>query len=145
MTSFMYRERPRSNLLIQFAKKCRLLGPFPIFNVGEGPSCNLHETDSYIHNCLLRQTTSCSIFFGGFPLHSFIYYSVDFISQNYSWNGKLKVNWLNDMSTMLIFAFLQWFRASSLWYPLHLWFQAYDVKLADWYLNDVTSLSCPSL
>ena len=71
-------------------------------------------------------------------LHSFIYYSVDFISQNYSWNGKLKVNWLNDMLTMLIFFFfLQWFKARSLWHPLRLWFQAY-MKLSARCLNDVT-------
>ena len=113
VTSFKYRERPSSNLLIhvcmntlkKYALVCRnsmytrypnisgftlWISPKKILFVNEGyPNVkfltsslqvwlasrdsllhyNLHETGSYVRNCLLRQTTSCSIFFGGFPLH----------------------------------------------------------------------------
>ena len=38
LTSFMYRERPRSMQPVDSVCK-KMPGPFPIFNVGEGPSC----------------------------------------------------------------------------------------------------------
>ena len=129
-----------------------MLGPFPIFNVGEGPSCMsfwrlliatymkqvaMYATAYYVKPQAALYSLGASLCLEIFAFFHLLFCRFYFSKLFLEWKIKSKlIEWYVNYVNFFFF-FLQWFRASSLWYPLCLWFQAY-MKLAARCLNDVT-------
>ena len=115
----------------------KMPGPFPIFNVGEGPSCMsfwrlliatymkqvaMYSTAYYVKPQAALYSLGASLCMEIFAFFHLLFCRFYFSKLFLEWKIKSKlIEWYVNYVFFLLF--LQWFRASSLWYPLHFGFR----------------------
>ena len=130
LTSFMYRKDPEATCWFSLKKKP---GPFPIFNVGEGPSCMsfwrlliatymkqvaMYATAYYVKPQAALYSLGASLCLEIFAFFHLLFCRFYFSKLFLEWKIKSKlIEWYVNYVKFFLF-FFQWFRAISA-YDIH--------------------------